>query len=471
MATMAAIIAGTWAGGILYDTTSVVEEETYGTHRWWISAIALLSVALTGWAASLFIGRLRPADPARRCPREPVSQIVHDLRLLVSHRGLFLVSLASAFFWGLGALAQVNVDQFAQFELCVDQTNVGPLLGTLVLGIGVGNVLAGILSAGRIELGIVPFGAAGLVVTSLLVAVAPGSSADDPSRAAYIWTCVCLFAMGVSAGMYDVPLQSYLQSRSPPENRGSVMAAYNILAFSVMLLAAPFFWFLRDACGLSARTVFVVAGLGTLPVLVCIVLLITRDTLRFILRTTMRILYRVRIEGLENLPAEGGYLVAPNHVSWIDGFLIVLSLPKRVRFIVFADYFSGRFSRWFGELAELIPIQPGKRTMIESLRTAREALQSGDAVGIFPEGQITRSGQMQEFKPGFLKVLKGTGAPVIPVYLGGLWGSVFSNSGGRFFWKLPRRWPYPVLIRIGRPIYNPSGVEEVREAVVKLGEG
>jgi acyl-[acyl-carrier-protein]-phospholipid O-acyltransferase / long-chain-fatty-acid--[acyl-carrier-protein] ligase len=469
LTTMMAIIAGVWAGGVLYTATTRPGEGPSGTYRWWMSAAAVLGVALIGWFASLFIGRLRPANPTRHFPFELFGQTVRDLRTLASHRGLFLVALGSSFFWGLGALAQMNVDKFAQEVLYVPQEQVGPLLAALVLGIGIGNLLAGILSAGKIELGIVPLGAAGIVLTSMLLATVPGSSPEDPNGLAYGWACFWLFALGIGAGLYDVPFQAYLQHHSPVQTRGSILAAYNFLAFSAMLLAAPVFWFLGGACGLSARAISVVAGLGTLPVLACIVLLIPRDTLRFILRTTMRLLYRVRIEGLENLPAQGGYLVAPNHVTWIDGFLIALCLPARVRFIVFADYFRGGFARWFGRIAEVIPIEPGKRSMIESLRNAREALENGDVIGIFPEGEIARSGQMQEFKPGFLKVLKGTGAPVVPVYLGGLWGSIFSNSGGRFFWKLPRRWPYPILIRIGQPIYNPTGVEEVRQAVVSLG--
>ena len=89
-------------------------------------------------------------------------------------------------------------------------------------------------------------------------------------------------------------------------------------------------------------------------------------------------------------------------------------------------------------------------------------------MGIFPEGGISRTGEIQEFRPGFLSILKDTGAPVVPVYLGGLWGSIFSFERGRFFWKWPRRWPYPVTIRFGKPIPQPESVEEVRRAVEEL---
>jgi acyl-[acyl-carrier-protein]-phospholipid O-acyltransferase/long-chain-fatty-acid--[acyl-carrier-protein] ligase len=117
-----------------------------------------------------------------------------------------------------------------------------------------------------------------------------------------------------------------------------------------------------------------------------------------------------------------------------------------------------------------IPITPGKRSVVESIRTARQALCDGDLVCIFPEGHITRSGEMGQFQPGFLSILKGTAAPVIPVYLGGLWGSIFSFERGKVFWKWPRRWPYPVSIRFGRPIAEPADTEQVRQVVAALGE-
>ena len=106
--------------------------------------------------------------------------------------------------------------------------------------------------------------------------------------------------------------------------------------------------------------------------------------------------------------------------------------------------------------------------MAESIRAAREALQQGELVCIFPEGGISRSGEIQEFRPGFLAILKDTDVPVVPVYLGGLWGSIFSYEGGKFFWKWPKHWRHPVSIRFGRPIRGPMTVDEVRRAVVEL---
>ena len=192
------------------------------------------------------------------------------------------------------------------------------------------------------------------------------------------------------------------------------------------------------------------------------------ETTRLVVRMLVGCMYRVRVEGLENVPA-GGALVVANHVSWADGVLLGLACPRHPRMIAYAEYFQNRWLGWFGRLGRIIPIGTTRKSMVESIRAAREALQQGELVCIFPEGGITRTGEIEEFRPGFLSILKDTGAPVVPVHLGGLWGSVFSYEGGKFFWKWPRRWRYPVTIRFGKPIREPASVDEVRQAVEELG--
>jgi acyl-[acyl-carrier-protein]-phospholipid O-acyltransferase/long-chain-fatty-acid--[acyl-carrier-protein] ligase len=136
--------------------------------------------------------------------------------------------------------------------------------------------------------------------------------------------------------------------------------------------------------------------------------------------------------------------------------------------VAYAKYFESRWLGWFGRLGRIIPIGTTRKSMAESIRAAREALQQGEVVCIFPEGGITRNGEMQEFRPGFLSILKDTDVALVPIYLDGLWGSIFSYEGGKCFWKWPRRWRLPVTIRFGQPIREPANAEEVRHAVEKL---
>ncbi len=475
MSTVLAIIVGSVAGGVLYELTTLDEASSAlavapGQYRWWISASALIGVAVVGWLASLTIRPLKPANPERTFPWNPFEQTVRDLGTLIAHRPLLLAGVGTAFFWGIGALVQITIDQFAEIELGVTQGYVGPLLASLSLGIGLGSVLAGVWSCGRVELGIVPIGAAGIAVVSMLITTVPAAEGAAVSTA-YYWACFWLFLLGCSSGLYDIPLAAFIQHRSPVKTRGSILAASNFITFSAMFAASGAFWLLTTALHLSPKGVFFVVGLVTLLVLVVIVYLIPFETVRFIIWIVSRIMYRVRIVGLGNVPAEGGVLLVANHVSWADGVLLGLASPRHPRMFVYAPHWDNWLLGWTGRLARVIPVYPGKKSsVVAALRTAREALKAGEIVCIFPEGGITRTGEMQEFQSGFMAILKGTNAPIVPVHLGGLWGSIFSFERGRFFWKLPRRWPYPVKIRFGMPIEQPTNSEQVRQAVEKLGE-
>jgi len=474
MTTMFAIISGSLAGGYLFAWTTAPEgyavagrEILPGQYHQWISAAALIGVAVVGWVASLFIGRLKPACPERRFPVNPAGQTFRDLAALFAKRPLLLASLGSAYFWALGAIAQLNIDKFAEFELFVGQESVGPLLGVLILGIGVGSALAGICSRGKIELGLLPIGALGMALFSMLLWTVPAGTGEALS-APYYWTCFWLFALGTAAGLYDIPLLAFLQERSPKESRGRILAAYNLMAFSGMLATSAAFGVMAGSLKLSARSIWLVAGITTVPVFLCIVWLVVDRVAYFIAWTLARILYRPRVVGLENLPKEGGALLIPNHISWIDGVLLILAARRPIRLVAHQEYINGWLTGRLARDYDVIPIVPGRRSVVRSIRAAREALRGGDLVCMFPEGGLSRTGQINPFNPGFLTILKGTGAPVIPVHLGGLWGSIFSFERGKFFWKWPRRLPNPVTVRFGRPIHEAVDAHEVRSAVQEL---
>ena len=472
--TMFAIILGSVLGNVLFALTATPDQGTFaernllpGQYHLWISATALIGIAVVGWIASLFIGKLQPANPGRKIPWNPAGQTVRDLRDLISNRPLLLAGLGSAYFWALGALAQLNIDKFAQFELLVNQQWVGPLLGLLTLGIGIGSVMAGVLSRGRIELGLVPLGALGMAVFSMLLFFVP-TGTGSPLSTPYYLACAGLTALGVAAGLYDIPLLAFLQHRSPRESRGRILAAYNFLAFSCMFLASALFGLMAGWLGLSARQIWLIAGIATVPVCLMIFWIVFDRVTYVVLATLLRLLYRVRVAGLENVPEQGGALLIPNHITWIDGVLLVYCCPRPVRMIVHEDYIPGRLGRRLARDYRVIPIKPGRRSIVQSIRAAQDGLREGDLVCIFAEGGLSRTGQINPFNPGFLKILKGTGVPVIPVYLGGLWGSIFSFERGKYFWKWPRRLPYPVSVRFGRPIHEAADPHQVRRAVQDL---
>ena len=167
-------------------------------------------------------------------------------------------------------------------------------------------------------------------------------------------------AMGVMAGLYDIPLEAFLQDRSPPKSRGSTMAAYNFLTFTGMLLASGVYLLLSGPLKLRSPQIFLVTGLTTVLVTILVVHRLPFETTRLLVRMLVGCMYRVRVEGLENVPAGGALLVA-NHVSWADGVLLGLACPRHPRMVALAEFFQNRWLGWFGRLGRIIPIGTSRK--------------------------------------------------------------------------------------------------------------
>ncbi|MGB4887469.1 MAG: AMP-binding protein, partial [Nitrospira sp.] len=183
-------------------------------------------------------------------------------------------------------------------------------------------------------------------------------------------------------------------------------------------------------------------------------------------------IYRLRIVGQQQVPVTGGALLVPNHISFIDGFLLIASLDRPIRFVVDAQYVNHRLFKPFMRALQVIPISSagGPRVILRALREAGHALDAGDLVCIFPEGQITRTGNLLPFRRGFERIVKGRAVPVLPVHLDRVWGSIFSFVGGRFVTKWPERVPYPVTVSFGTPVPAETPAHELRRLVRELGE-
>ncbi len=459
-----------------------------GTENIWLPSAVLLGLAVVGVFCSYLVGHRPAANPLRTIPWNAFTQTFRDMRTLAAERAMLRVALGIVFFWSIGALAQMNIDQFAMEGGAATESAKTPLLIALVLGVGIGSVLAGIWSGGRVELGILPLGAAVVSASAMLLFLVDGDIFTHASSwtTDFYFACLLLFFLGAGAGLFNVPLEAYMQHRSRKEVRGSILAASNFLTFSGVLVSALLFAALRtpfyevaagNAAGagaghlsplLTSRQIFLLAGCLTIPVFLYILLVIPQASIRFFVWMLSRTFYRIRVYGRENLPEHGGALLTPNHVSWIDGILLLLTSSRPVHILAYAGNFRSPVMLWLANLWGAILITPGSRSVVKALKTARQALENGELVCIFPEGDITHTGQIEAFKPGMMRVLKGVDAPVIPVYLDGLWGSIFSFEGGRFFWKWPRRIPYPISIYFGKPLPHPDDPHRVRQAVQEL---
>lgn len=191
---------------------------------------------------------------------------------------------------------------------------------------------------------------------------------------------------------------------------------------------------------------------------------------REVIRVIVHLFYRLTVIGEEKVPDSGPVLFVSNHVSYADPVLLSAATQKQVRFLMWRPIYNWWPMAWFFRLMRMIPISAtdSPRQMARSLQDARQALDQGERIGLFPEGEISRDGQLKEFRKGLEFLTKNSRVPIVPVNIDGMWGSIFSYERGRAFWKWPRRIPYPVTVHFGAPLPPETPSEVVREAVLSL---
>jgi acyl-[acyl-carrier-protein]-phospholipid O-acyltransferase / long-chain-fatty-acid--[acyl-carrier-protein] ligase len=195
---------------------------------------------------------------------------------------------------------------------------------------------------------------------------------------------------------------------------------------------------------------------------------VAERALYFISLKIARLVYRVRTLSVENLPA-GGFLLLPNHISFVDAVVLQLACPRRIRFIIDQGFYRNPILHPILRIAGCIPITP--RRAKDAMRTAAEKIRAGEVVCVFPEGQLSRSGTLLRLRRGYELIAREADAPVVPVWLDRLWGSIFSFQGGRYFSKWPKQFPYGVEVDFGQPLGpDQSDIATVREKLLELGE-
>jgi acyl-[acyl-carrier-protein]-phospholipid O-acyltransferase/long-chain-fatty-acid--[acyl-carrier-protein] ligase len=469
MSTFAAIILGTSIGAFMFaawrDSLTTI-------------GLALLAIAIVGSLTSL--GIPHGASPATRAGAtgnttdsaagaasatgiqlNPFAGLGLGLKRLAADRVLALTVLGISYFWFLGALLQMLLLLYGRETMNLDEVRTGILATFLAGGIGVGSLVAGRLSGDKVELGLVPLGSIGMGLFSMIL------PATDPSFAS---VCACLAALGFSGGLFIVPLNALIQQRPEAHETGQVLATNNFLNSFGIILASGALWLFHTRLRWSAESIILAFGLFTLLVNTYVLFLLPDFLIRFSLWMLTHTLYRIRIVGQEHVPFRGPALLVCNHVSHVDGLLVGACVQRFIRFMVYRPYYELPVLNPLMRLMKAIPVAGGNRQeVIDSLERAREELKKGHVVCIFAEGAISRTGSLLPFKRGFERIVDGLDVPVIPVHLDRLWGSIFSFSHGRFFWKLPERLPYPVTVAFGKPLPSTVKAAAARQAIQELG--
>jgi acyl-[acyl-carrier-protein]-phospholipid O-acyltransferase / long-chain-fatty-acid--[acyl-carrier-protein] ligase len=453
LGTFLGIIAGSVCGALLADG--------FKGHQIYSGAL-LFGFTVVGLLCSLGISRVPAADPAKKFNALSLIDVWSPMKLIRGDRVLWLSVVGNTYFFFVGALLQFNIFLYGQDVLHLDSTHGGLLQAAVAIGIGIGSLTTGFLSGGKIEYGLVPLGALGMTILGLCLAI-PGLS--------FHAVLLLLAGLGFAGGFFIVPISALIQHIPAEEHKGGVLGAANWLSFVGVGVASGAYYAMSHWAHLSPGAIFLWASIATLAATGYVLYLLPDSLLRLLLWIATHTLYRLDVAGREKVPARGGALLVPNHVSMADAAFLIASLDRPVRFLMFRGSYEHPLVKPFAKILRVIPIasDQGPREMIHSLREATQALQNGELVCIFPEGQMTRIGQMLPFRRGMERIMKGVEAPIIPVHLDGVWGSIFSFAGGKFLWKFPRHLPYPVRVTFGEPLPATATSTEARQAVQDLG--
>jgi acyl-[acyl-carrier-protein]-phospholipid O-acyltransferase / long-chain-fatty-acid--[acyl-carrier-protein] ligase len=455
-----------------------------------VAGFLLLACSLVGLLTSLGISRIPTANPKKKFLWNPFGDFAAQMKTILADRVLGWAVLGNTYLFFLATLLQLTIIIFGHDILRIDESHITGLQAAVAIGIGLGSVAAGYLSGGKIEYGLIPLGAVGMTVfggllyfrapaellAGLLLRVAAHSGFPVATK---FLTLVAAGArlrvfdlglLGFSGGLFAVPLNALIQHRPRPEQKGGVIAAANLVSFIGIALASGAYYIFTDVFHQTPAGVFLDGAVLTLITTAYSIYLLPDSLLRFVLWAVTHTLYRIRVEGRENIPETGGALFVSNHMSFVDALLLVASTDRSIRFLMFKGIYDLPYVRPFAKMIRAIPISSElrPRELLQSLREATHAIQQGEVVCIFAEGQITRIGSLLPFRRGMERIMKGVDAPIVPVNLDGVWGSIFSFEHGRFLWKLPRSVPYPITVSFGKPMPPTALPFEVRQAVQKL---
>jgi len=473
MGTFVAILLGNVVGGLLVALPQVGHASV---------AIACIALAVAGRAVAQFIPRAPATDPGLKINWNPVTETWRNLRLAHGNIVVFRSLLGISWMWFFGAVFLSNFPAFAKEVLHGNEQVASLLLVVFSVGVGTGSLLCEKLSHRQVEIGLVPLGALGMTVFAVDLYFASralpapvggiytlGSFLAQPAH----WRAMGdLLLLSLCAGLYSVPMYALIQLRSAPTHRARIIAANNIMNALFMIASALIAGALLKS-GFSIPQIFLIVGLANAVVAGYIFLLMPEYLLRFIAWVLTRIVYRFKVTGEQNIPSEGPAVLVANHVSFVDAVLLMAASPRPIRFIMDSRIFQVPVLGWLFRLAKCIPVAPQKDDPVTYQRAFDEAakvLREGDLLGIFPEGGITRDGQLQPFKGGMMKILEqaqadGVDTPVVPMALTNLWGSFFSRIEKKGAMTHPFR--RGMFNRVGLNVGEPVPAAQVTPALLQ----
>ena len=475
MGTFVAILLGQVAGGLLVAVPDVGHRDV---------AIACIVLAIAGRLVAGAIPASPATDPGLKINWNPVSETWRNLKLAHENLAVFRSLLGISWMWFFGAVFLSQFPSLAKEVLHGDAQVASFLLVIFSIGIGTGSLLCEVLSKRHVEIGLVPLGAIGMSVFSIdlyfalqdlppKVAAGVGAFITESAH----WRVMAdLLLLSLFAGLYSVPMYALIQLRSQPTHRARIIAANNILNALFMIGSSVIAGALLTA-GFTIPQIFLFTGIANVVVAFYIFLVVPEYLLRFVAWVVSRLVYRYKLSGDEHIPTQGAAILVCNHVSFVDAVLLMAASPRPIRFIMDHNIFKVPVLGWLFRLAKAIPIAPRSqdpKAYEAAFDAAAKVLKDGDLLCIFPEGGITRDGNLQEFKGGIMKILErttqqGVVVQVVPMALTHLWGSFFSRveRGGAMVRPFRRGAFSRVGLNVGAPMASAAVQPELLKAQVQ----
>jgi len=457
--TYVAIILGLIVGGIaVADDVS----NGLGFNKQTILGACLVGVAIVGYLTSRQIPQTRAVDPHLRINWNAWKETWHIVQFAREERSVFLSILGISWFWFFGSAMTIQIPAYTLDLLNGNETITTLLLAAFAIGVGIGSLLCERMSGHRIELGLVPFGSIGLSLFAMdlyfaqptAIAVPANSIGEFLARPGSWRIWIDLSLIGAFGGFYSVPLYALIQKRSQRQHLSRIIAANNIINSLLMVSAAVLSMVVLQS-GFSIPELFLIIAVLNAVVAVYIYTLLPEFLMRFLAWMAISVVYRVRPSGLENIPRSGPAIVVCNHVSYMDPIILAGSVRRPLRFVMWYKIFQMPLLKFLFKTMKAIPIagaREDKQIMDDAFELVDAELAAGNIVCIFPEGAITRDGEIARFRPGIEKIIARRPVPVIPASLGRLWGSWFSRRQTGAIRKIPGRLFSRVHVTFGPPV-------------------
>ena len=451
MGTFLSILIGTLSAGLLVASESSLL----------LSAITVAVLALAGYLSSRAIPALPPQNTIQRIRFAPFSGTWRSIAKVRQSPSIWMAILAISWFWFLGATYLTQFPNFAKIHLHSGATVVSLLLALFSVGIAVGSFVCERFSYGHVELGLLPFGVLGLTVFGVDLLFAIPQAPVEPNFVYHIHdfingsqhyrVMIDFFLIGLSGGLFIVPLYAFIQSRAAKGECAQAIAANNIMNALFMVGAALLSMLLLGVYGWTIPELFLLLAVLNSVVAGYVYSQVPEFTQRFVSYLLSHVMYRVTVTGRECIPKEGAAIIVCNHVSYVDALIIMGASTRPIRFVMDKSISEMPLLKYLFRHAGVIPICSPKQcelTYESAFESIHTALENGELVCIFPEGRLTPDGQLGEFRPGIDKILARDAVPVVPMALSGLWGSYFSHKDGHALTTMPRRFWSKVSVSI-----------------------